>query len=220
MNKRQRVPYGYRTIGSGFVETKYYDTVVPSGLAGDVATNAAMIVSPAVGIPQGVEDNARIGNKLAIKSVHTYGTITLADGNALSYNGLNANDILRYMVIIDTQTNGVSLNLADVLDYSIPGSFAINAFRTLNRSSRFRVVKDEFLTLSSNGYTTDGTSYYTTAKQQQIEFHHKFKNPLILEYSGALGGIAEMRTNNVYIVMLSKNNKMYFDGNTRVRYTD
>lgn len=215
MSKRRRMEY--RTVSS-FIETKYFDVVNGGTVIGDGGGTAEFIMQPIVGLTQGTNENNRIGNKVGISSIHLYGTITKQNSSVLSLGNLFANDILRFMLILDTQTNGVIINKDDVLDLGT-GTY-MNAFRKLNRSSRFKILKDEYLTTAQAGISWDGTNYVSPFTAQHVEWHHKFNSPLVIELSGTSGAIGEFRTNNVYFMMFSSNSNLHFNGRTRIRFTD
>lgn len=214
-----------RTQSSLLIEKKYFERETVAAAVGNTLATAK-IITPVVGIQTGTGQNNRVGHRISITQLSYYGIVKMPERNNQAYSVVN-DDILRVMVVIDKQTNGVTLSVADLLDNTNTGTVGnVHSFRNLTSTTRFRILKDEFVHIDGNPPIHDTSAGATTSnyacpvRRLPMEYHYKFEKPLLIEYTSTTGAIAEIKSNNIYIVFLSHNGVVEVGGVTRVRYMD
>ena len=123
-------------------------------------------------------------------------------------------DMHRIVVYWDKQCNGAAATAAQLFDSN--GNTNITAFRNLENVGRFRILYDKVHTMSSLGEVA-GTAI---PRVKQFNMYKKVNIPL--DFSGATGAIAEIRSNNVGVLVFSQNTaaNVVMSYIARVRYTD
>ena len=226
--KRRRSNYS-QLHSALLVEKKYYDYPfpLPTGNTNqqdtDIGSNtvSALVKCPLLGLSQGVNENQRIGRKVAIHSMHIYGCLTLVENATVGSYAQNMN--IRCIIFIDTQNNGTTTTgINEVLDTSPPTTSTIFYFRDLTRGSRFRVLKDEVISVSTSNNINSTDNTYQNRDLKYIEYHHNFTKPLMVEYNGTTGAGSELTQNNIYVAFMKQNNDrdVRFDGLCRIRFSD
>lgn len=170
------------------VEKKFFDVTQ------QINYTATGTVYPLTQIAQGDAYNQRNGNSLKIKSLF------LRFQNQL--NPVQSNDVVRVMLFIDTQNNGNTPLVTDVLQ----NAGIISPINYLN-GSRFRVIMDKIQPL-----TNDGNEI------KEIKLFKKFNYDI--KYSGS--GSANTREGNIYMLCISQNSTNFSFGGywSRIRYVD
>ncbi len=92
------------------------------------------------------------------------------------------------------------------------------SFNNLSNAGRFRVLMDRTHTMVSRSAAGDGT----TNDSGEDAFNGTwFKDVNIpIEYSAGAGVIAEIRTNNIGVLLISHLNGTLLDSQFRIRFTD
>lgn len=181
------------------MERKFKDIVTFSGTS---STGAR--IQQLCEIVQGTGEKERIGRKCTLKAIHWQGSVNLPSSAA------NTTDIVRIMVVQDTQANGAVFNPGDLLDGG-----DVFSFRNLENSQRFRVLSDKRYTLNSTG-AANGNANENGAIQRYIKGNLKVNIPL--EYSGTTGVITELRSNNVTVFAISEQGVATIDLHSRIRF--
>lgn len=177
---------GANGIGAG-PELKWAD-----GLSSMVPSNTGVTASM-LGIPQGTNEDERIGNKITVKKAFFRFTASFTPTTGLPPVAL------RVMIVWDKQANGAQAVPGDVLNLG-GGTFHQDAFNNTDNSDRFRILKDfRFCmnTLSQNG--TTGTSCDKT-----WDWYIPLNLPVY--YGGVTGAITEVKSNNIFVLALSDHN--------------
>lgn len=188
--------YGRYNRASGD-ELKFKDETFAS-LA---TTTGVTILQPFTGIESGTGESNRIGRKISASTYHIKGQAILptsTDGPV---------DRLRIIVVLDKQANGAAATLTDYLETT-----DINGFRRLENVGRFRSLHDKIITLNSTG--GNGTNYSGVIRDVKINI----KIPVPVEYNGTAGLIAEIKSNNILVFIISEKGKARLEGATRFRF--
>lgn len=187
-------------------ELKYHDisdveaTVSASGL---IVDSGSLVL-----IPQGTTPIQRIGRKAVIKSINLRGHVSLPGSSSAS----NTTDSLRIILYKDKQCNGATATATDILataDYQ--------SFRNLNNSARFTVLLDKVVTLNTQ-LSGNGTAHQSGVAGRDYTFFKKCNIPL--EYDSTLGALSEIRSNNIGMLLISRNALMSHEFHCRFRFTD
>lgn len=91
-----------------------------------------------------------------------------------------------------------------------------NSFRNMANSKRFVFLGDKEITIASQNW--NGTQF--SAIDRQVNF---FKNMnTVIEYDSTVttGALTTIRSNNILMLAISKNNTATIQGTVRVRYDD
>ncbi len=176
------------------VELKFHD--ISTGLdVNPVPTAGAFVQTSWNLIPQDVTEDGRIGRKCTIHSVMLRG--------AVRYNEVDAAatpppaDLVRILVYLDTQCNGAVANATALLVND-----AITSPNNLSDSGRFKTLWDKFVVMNFNGLASDGAGVVSAGENMRyFSMYKKVKIPL--QFSGATGAIAEIRSNNIGCMVIS-----------------
>jgi len=188
------------------VELKFFD---------NNATNVALSVGGAFlfssinVIPQGVDQDDRIGRLITIKSIMLNGQLIKVSDSA------GASNRVRFLIVWDKQNSGGSgANLNDVINPVVDG------MRDPPNQSRFVVLKSWLVCLNamSGAFEGKGSMFGQTCKM--LRWYKKCNIPI--EYDGSTGAITEITTNNLFIAawMESASPAVLTTFQVRVRFTD
>lgn len=125
-------------------------------------------------------------------------------------------DVYRVIVYLDRQCNGAAATAAQILEGGA-GAVDIQSFNNLENSARFRTLKDKLLTISPTANVDGGGSSANKVSMYSLNMRCNYP----VEFSGATGNIAEIRSNNIGVLILSHG--AVATGNigyrARIRYT-
>lgn len=231
----RRVPRKYR----GFLRTKgYYRFTVRSAcgparelkftdstfaaIANQTGNNCLATMAPAVA--QGVGQSQRIGRKLWVESIQIKGCLTMS---GLS----NESDAAwRIVGVWDTQTNGAATAALTGSILDTAGGTGQNVYmgKLLSEGTRYQVFLDELgciNTTHASSWTNADPANSTTVTHAGVAIPINFykKMHVCVEYNGATGAVAEMKTNsfNFYIqTSTATANQIQMAGVVRVRFRD
>lgn len=176
--------------------------------ASAISATGAMASTNLFQISQGVGDIQRIGRKIMLKKWN----IRYAYGIEAKNNGLN--DILRVIIGIDHQCNGAVPAVLDILETA-----TYRSFRNLANKGRFTILSDKFHPVE---HPAGGPASTTTTLFAESEGYVQLNLPMNLpiEFDGVVGTIVDLTSNNVFILLISKNASAFIDLQWRFRYTD
>ncbi len=189
-------------------ELKFHDVDIDDSVIAQGANIAQVSCNL---IAQGVTESQRIGRKCTIKKIAWRFTIVLPT-TAVAASG---NDTARVILYQDRQTNGATATTATILQ-----SNDYQAFRNLLDVSRYIILMDR--TYAPNSTAGSGRGSTDTLSYAGIRIEDSFyKNCNIpLEFSGINGVIAEIRTNNIGVLLLSAQGDAGFFSKMRLRFSD
>lgn len=200
--------YNRFTPGSG--ELKFRDIAIADGsvsVTGGVVTNL-------VAIPQGTGENERIGRKCTIKRIGIKWFTTLDPLNNATESP--PGDDIRVIMYLDKQANGTAAQITDVLE-----SDAVLSFNNLANSQRFRTIFDKHICLNRQSMSLTAVASPTVQSTGLTLYGEWYKNVNIpIEYSGTTGILSELRSNNIGMILISKEGQAHFGGQVRMRFSD
>ncbi len=204
--------YGrYGALAGATAELKFHDVDADQGtadLSGGVIVNTSSINL----IPQNVTEKGRVGRKCTIKSINWRGNL---NQTLIAAAALRDDSEVRLMVVLDKQCNGAAPTVTGVLETG-----DIHSFNNLANKGRFRTLSDQTFRLSANSAAGNGTANDAPAVVMPFSW---FKNCNIpIEFDAATGAITEIRSNNLFILMIASvaGSVISLDSKIRLRFTD
>lgn len=185
-------------------EQKFFDTSVD-----DSPIPVALTATNLTVVPEGNGESDRIGRKITIKKIYWKYQFVLPT----TATAADTSDIVRLMLVQDTQTNGAQFVATDLLDSDV-----YDSFRNLANSSRFRVLMSKDIPVSTMAGVGSTAAFGENRKWQAGA---KFCSiPIEYDNSANTGAITTVRTNNLYWVTQSVSGLCQAVGTVRIRYTD
>ncbi len=189
-----------------FFDVSFTDAVIIA--AGD-------IIPTFNAIPQGITESTRVGRKCTLRSVGVYLNATVPTINGAT-TGPPPAEVIRLIFFIDHQCNGAAATVTGVNGFLESASF--QAFRKLTNSTRFTTLMDRTYTMNyMAGIGIGSDADYAAVVQHDTMFK---RVNIQLEFSGASGALAEIRTNNIGFLAISKFGDGGVQGVLRLRFSD
>jgi len=203
--KRSRRTFIGRRSGPG--ELKFVDISVTDAV---VATGGTIAESNLVLIPQGADESERVGRKCTATAIYMKAELILPDTTIV----VNTQDVVRYILYVDHQTNGSAATVTDILHTA-----AWDSFRNLQNAKRFTFLVDKTLAIQSpSGCGTGQVGFQFGRAVRYLQLYKKLNLPL--EYSGTAGTIDELTSNNIGLLTISSKGRCSLELQFRVRYYD
>ncbi len=207
--RRRRYPQGMRNARTGGflgIELKFYDTSLtdaqltsPTDATGGEHNESATI-GPTT-ITQGTGESQRDGRKISMRSLFVSGLISVAAQAATST--ADAGSTVFIAVVLDTQTNGATINSEDVYKNTAANALlAANPQRNLQFSSRFRVLAKKTMQISNMSMTNDTGAtggVIQAGTQRQFQFFVNLRGMNVL-YKGTTETVANIVDNSLHII--------------------
>lgn len=197
-------------------EKKFLDTADDFG-ATQIPTTGAIGNSINL-LTNGTGAQQLIGRKITIKSIQSrcFVTFTGVTGAANPNAAIN-NDIVRMLLVQDTQTNGAYAIPSDIL--AISGS--INSLINMENSGRFKILKEKVIEFNNTvpGILATGPTYYTGSARKSFKWFKKCNIDIMYD-NAASSNITDIRDNNIFWLAISNRAVATVNMNTRIRYTD
>lgn len=201
--------YGRMTLSR---ERKFYD--VGSATTQFSGGAPAIICPGVVQVPAGTGPSDRVGEMIFIKSLHLKGYLVNVPQAGTPQA---AHNIVRLVVVLDKQTNGVQANYSDVFDQN-----ALQTYRKIENTERFSILADKTITFQATG--SNPTPAFWPEQTRFIQYNKSFSTPIPIKFAGVAGTISELKTNNIFVMAIGNNagsnTVCSFYGRTRIRYTD
>ncbi len=170
------------------------------------------------GVAQGNGESQRLGRKYQVHSLHIKGFVEAATSESAV---TPQQDIqCRLVVVIDSQTNAAQLSATDVFDAGLTDD--INAFRNLQHSTRFRVLKDKTFKINrSMAVVNEGAANLFATASQEIPFkwNFRFSTPLEIITTGTTAAINVVATNSIHVIGIATSTAGLINYQSRLRYT-
>ncbi len=196
----------YATPTAG--ELKFHDVDLDDA----VVAAAGTIVASINLIPQGVTEITRIGRlcRLARIGWRYHYSLPTQDAQALPATG----DILRMVLYKDKQSNGATATVTGILE-----SADYQSFNNLANQRRFMILMDRTVSINYDSLASDGAGIVSSNAQIRAGAFYKTCN-IPLEFDGATGAITELRSDNLGVLLISKNGICGFNSKFRLRFKD
>lgn len=162
-------------------------------------------------ITQGDSFNNREGATVMLKSIEITGRLDLLPATATSSTG-----VAYIWIVLDRQPNGAAATATGTTGY-LTSANAYEALPTIPLQYRFKTLGKICVDLTAQAGVSG--AYNPTAKP--ISFYKKFKKPIEVRFTGNAGSIADIATNNIFLVAGSSDvdDLISFGGTARVRFT-
>jgi len=213
----RRVKPGFtRTVGyygrfnKEGAEEKFLDTQIDiSNITNAYVVATNQITSLNV-IPQGNGQSEREGRKVWLKSIQF--RLRITTDPAIAAAPLN---MIRIMVVMDTQTNGAAYTGAQLLQ-----QFFVYGYRNIENTQRLKVLYDKVIVLNNVSINTAATTIL--AVNRFVKWYHKCNIPIDYDSTANTGALATIRSNNISILYCPSSTTDSIDifGYARVRYTE
>jgi len=205
--------YGRYNRGAGQrVEKKFFDITTAAAPVLAAGNRVSLNL-----VARGDQASERVGNRMFISKLMSRFTIKLPSTNLATASS----DVVRVMYLVDSQCNGTIPATGDILAGSTPD---FQDFNSLLQGKRFRTLYDESFTVESPAGANISTlnTGHTWSEAQKIAFFSKtFNPPLEINFDAAgTGVIAEVRSNNLVLLVISRGGDAEFSSKERIRYTD
>lgn len=190
-------------------ELKYQDdsfnlTLVPA---------TGSVLDSILAIAEGTAPYERVGRKITLRSFHIRYDALLPPSSVATAGTPNQADSLRVIVFLDKQCNGAVAAVTDLLAVT-----NIRSYRNITNTNRFRVLYDEVTDLNPQNMTFRSTDTLSSAVNVSKIVNLKMNIPV--EYSSITGVTSGIRSNNIGILVITRNDKATFKAQYRVRYSD
>ncbi len=198
--------YG-RFSGQG-AELKFHDVDADDAI---VANGGA--VTTLLQIAQGTTESERLGRKITLRSINCRFEITLPSTTVVA----STSDVIRVLIVQDKQCNGAIPPWATILE-----SNDYQSFNQLANKSRFRTLMDRTYAIQATAGSGQGTTNTKEYAEAHISdtFFKKCNIPIEYDNSGTTGAITEIRSNNILLLLISRDNVAGFFSKFRFRYSD
>ncbi len=166
-------------------------------------------------IAQDVDSSARIGRRCTIRSIFWRWMIFLPEVDAAAT--ASPPDVVRLMIVQDTQCNGVIFTPAEVL---VSADF--QAYNNLSNRNRFKILCDKSVSINYNTLASDNAGVVSSAQHQRIGSCYLKNVNITITYdnTAATGAIGTRRSNNIAIMCISQNGVARLGSVYRIRFTD
>ncbi len=214
-SKRPRNNYrsgGFDNLEQKFVDYSYGQTAIATANAGAEADPVTALSLNAVA--QGTTQNQRVGKRIKMKSIMVRGTVMLVSQANLTVlpNGYTAVVAL----VMDKQTNGAQLNSEDVY---AAATHVEHAFRDLEHSHRFKVLKRQVFQMNCPNVSYDGTNMELGGNNIGFEWYVELNN--IQTYFDTIGAtIADIVDKSLHVVAFASDGNGQLKYESRLRYVD
>jgi len=183
---------GYNGQEWKYFDSEYGPTVINVGIVGGEADPAGALSLNS--IAQGDGPTQRDGRRVILQKITVHGRIGFINVN-VSQPG---SAVIRFMLVLDTQTNGQQLNAEDVLEVPTTAIEPL-AMHNLSWSQRFRVLWDRTWSFEPRGLAfINAVNQYTTNSKRNFSFTKKLN--LVVNYSGTTGVIGSVTDNSLHVV--------------------
>lgn len=190
-----------------------YTSALETGVAGSEEEDATMLCLN--GIAQGVDVDERTGREVFLRGIEVRGDIQLAT----RADADNPEIIVRFILVLDTQTNGAQMNAEDCY---LPGlTHPEHSFVDMNGLERFRILEDITIPMQSPAAAGNGTANDWCGIKKVFSIGKSLG--IAVNFGGTGATVADIQDNSLHILAWSS-----FDGGvgpfinyqTRIFYTD
>lgn len=205
----------YRSVRPGYTRTsgyygrpevKFFDVTLDDA----TVDNAGTVTDSINKIAQGTTEVQRDGRKCTISSIDWKYDLRLPERDAVATP--EAPDVVRVIMYVDKQANGATAAVTDILETA-----NYQSFYNLANSQRFRILCDKTHNMNYSNLASDGAGVVSSSGVvRSYTFHKSLKLPL--EFSATTGAITEIRSNNIGVLLISRNAVTGFVSQLRLRF--
>ncbi len=166
-------------------------------------------------IGQGITERLRVGRKCTIRAIKWRYSVTLPIQDAVG--APVTGDTVRMMLFIDKQCNGATATVSGA--DGLLETANIHSHRELTNTGRFNVLMDKLVNIGYTGLAADAANSWGQGAVIKNYSYLKSCN-VPLEFNGTTGVIAEIRSNNIGVMLISQNGIAGFLSQFRLRFSD
>jgi hypothetical protein len=187
-------------------ELKFHDLNTGNVFINQGSRNNQRIFESLNLIAGGSTESTRIGRRCTLR----YAEIKFRFGDLAANVRTARTKLIRLVILIDHQTNGSAVTVADYLADTSPATSLTDVlrFRNLEVGKRFTVLLDTVITMQPRvAFSSTGDPVYSgdLLTERYFKFTTKLNCPL--EWSGNTGAISELCCNNLAVLMLENENQ-------------
>lgn len=199
MRKKNTRTAGFIDIENKFLDSELTTTALSTSWASYNPTGTGCTDS--ISVPaQGDGESERDGRVYHINSIHVKGLISVPASE--SGAGPLVDPFVRVVLYWDTQTNGAEAVATDIMDAG--GTSDVLAFRNLQNSKRFIVLKDKVMRLRPQKLNEGAQNLFaTTGLQVPFQMNKKFKKPIKVRCTGTTANVSSVSDNNFGIAAIA-----------------
>jgi len=172
-----------------YTETKYFSSQHDANFvtSNDWSAGGCKF-NPATGLSwltpgSGSGPEGRIGNKIFVKSVRLRGQVGFP--RKANESQLHSADVVRLILFIDQQTNGLEVDSNTLMHGASAGNRAVHTFQSVNHMGRFRVLWDKTWSLNAQAVEVGaGTDREHAGFQKVFKANIKFAKPIEVMFNG------------------------------------
>lgn len=152
---------------------------------------------------QGDGESQRDGRVYYINSVHVNGQCYIPPSESQLDPGIVGTlTHVRIILYWDTQTNGAQATATDIMDSS--GSVDYLAFRNLQNSKRFIVLKDKRVAIRPFFVNEGSANLFATAQNSVVwRMNKKFKKPIKVRCTGTTANVSSISDSNIGVIAIA-----------------
>ncbi len=193
-------------------ELKFHDIVVDDAIvasAGAIQNGGTINI-----IAQGVTESERVGRKCSIKKIHWRYTLSMPPVDAQALPAVP--DVCRVILYVDKQTNGAPAVVLDILQTA-----QYHSYRNLSQSGRFVILLDRLHQMNHQTGWSDAAGVSSQAGTTMERTYNKNCNiPIEYDDTASTGVLTTIRTNNLGVLLISRNGICGFASTFRLRFSD
>ncbi len=172
-----------------------------------VAQGGTILVSQNL-IAQGTTESERIGRKCTIRRIGwRYNFELLAQTDPIK-----GADVVRLIMYVDKQCNGAAAAVTDVLEFN-----DYQSFYNMSNQNRFRILMDRTISMNSSAGGGNGTTLDIFSHGVHGTFYKTCSIPI--EFDSTTGALTEIRSNNIGVLIMSRDGSCDFDSRVRLLFT-
>lgn len=211
--KRARTRSQYKQIAVATEELKFHDLDIDDTL---VAAGGTIAEDSVLTIVQGDGESQRLGRKCVVKKIGWRYNLFLP---AFAGTSLTSGDIVRVILYWDQQCNGEAATVSAAVDGDgILATSDYQSFNNLANSGRYRILMDRTHDVNITAGAGNGTANDSPVTEFNFSFFKSCIVPIEYDSTASTGAIATMRSNNIGVLLLSKNGTAGFNSKMRVRF--
>ncbi len=206
-----------RTGGFASIENKFIDVELDSSaFAVTWATMEPATEDSLSAVAQGDGESNRDGRIYHINGIFIQGHFAMPASE--SNNAPISDQECRIALVLDTQTNAAQLTATDVMDGGQTKDY--HAFRNLQFTKRFRVLKDKKVVLNVEN-TNEGAANLFANKLvvKNFKINHTFKPPMRVICKGTTAVIASITDNSLHLIGVGSSTATQLNYQCRLRFT-
>lgn len=205
--QKRKKPFVFKAPGRK-QELKYFT----KELTGYLPNTLSVFHVPLTSITSGSGDSERIGDQITVKSIQI--SLSWAVDPATIPFDVQGSLNFRWLLVLDTQSNGAYPAIADILENSLSEEYS--AMPVVSNAERFRILKDVKQVVTASAHNGINWNW----PRGRIEYYRKLNIPI--QYNGPIGDYTQIVSNNLFMigVQSGSNTAFLYDGFTRVRYQD